>query len=111
VGPSGQRRPSTGLRLPGPALRSAADPRQHGWGIGDLRSDSLIAARRHAGWVLIEEHAEGDQLFRVRSQSPEFLDGFVRVSEGGGVALYQPVEPSGPIGVTAGAVVTGAEQP
>jgi len=59
-------------------------------GIGQVWIDSLEQARRHAGWVLIEEQAEGgDQLFHLRAQSPRFLDGFDRICEGGGVALYR----------------------
>lgn len=59
-------------------------------GIGQMWSDSLLSARRHAGWVLIEEQAEGgDVLARRSKHSAEFLDGFERVCEGGGVALYR----------------------
>lgn len=62
-------------------------------GIGDLWSDSLTAARRHAGWVLIEEEAEGgDVLAHVRDRAPGFLAGFQRFCEGGGVALYRRIE-------------------
>jgi hypothetical protein len=39
---------------------------------------------------LIEELAEGgDDLSKLRATSPEFLRGFVRVCDGGGVALYR----------------------
>ena len=48
-----------------------------------------MSAGRHAGWVLIEEQAEGGDLLAKRQrQSPGFLDGFDRTCEGGGVALY-----------------------
>jgi hypothetical protein len=78
-------------------------------GIGDLWADSLVAARRHAGWVLIEERAEGgDELSHLRDRSPAFLQGFARVSEGGGVALYRRLEPGGPAGADTGA---GGETP
>jgi hypothetical protein len=41
-------------------------------------------------WVAIEEQAEGgDALFHRASRWPEFLKGFDRVAEGGGVALYR----------------------
>jgi hypothetical protein len=41
-------------------------------------------------WVVIEERAEGgDVLFQAASRDPRFLDGFDRVAEGGGVALYR----------------------
>jgi hypothetical protein len=59
-------------------------------GIGQIWTDSLQGAGRHAGWVLIEEQAEGgDELARLRDRSPRFLEGFDRVCEGGGVALYK----------------------
>lgn len=59
-------------------------------GIGQIWTDSLEGAQRHAGWVLIEEQAEGgDQLAKLRDRSPRFLEGFDRVCEGGGVALYR----------------------
>jgi hypothetical protein len=44
----------------------------------------------HAGWILIEERAEGgDQLAARAAGTPSFLDHFERVAEGGGVALYR----------------------
>ena len=59
-------------------------------GIGQIWADSLQHAGRHAGWVLIEEQAEGgDALAQLRDRSPAFLAGFTRVCEGGGVALYR----------------------
>jgi hypothetical protein len=45
----------------------------------------------HAGWILVEERAEGgDVLFARAAEDPErFLEHFERVAEGGGVALYR----------------------
>jgi hypothetical protein len=64
-------------------------------GIGDLWTDSLGHAGRHARWILIEEHAEGgDVLARLARSSTAFLDGFERSCEGGGVALYRRVDGS-----------------
>jgi len=61
-------------------------------GTGQLWSDSLAAARTHAGWVLLEEQAEGgDVLARLAARMPEYLDGFERICEGGGVALYRQI--------------------
>ena len=58
-------------------------------GTGQLWIDSLASARTHAGWVLVEEQAEGgDVLSRLRATNPAYLDGFARLCEGGGVALY-----------------------
>jgi hypothetical protein len=44
----------------------------------------------HAGWMLIEEQAEGGDVLaqRVRADA-SFTRGMVRVCEGGGVALYR----------------------
>jgi hypothetical protein len=60
-------------------------------GIGQVWTSSLDGyAGLNAGWVLIEEQAEGgDELFKRRNSSPAFLRGFVRVCDGGGVALYR----------------------
>lgn len=42
------------------------------------------------GWVLVEERAEGGDALSHRQRAfPRFLDGFDRVCEGGGVALYR----------------------
>lgn len=60
-------------------------------GIGQIWTSSLdLGARHHAGWVLIEEQAEGgDELAKLRDAKPAFLAGFTRICEGGGVALYK----------------------
>lgn len=44
----------------------------------------------HAGWMLVEERAEGgDLLAQTIRRDPSFLRGMSRVCEGGGVALYR----------------------
>ncbi|HXW06943.1 MAG TPA: hypothetical protein VD833_17050 [Vicinamibacterales bacterium] len=59
-------------------------------GIGQLWADSLAEAGRHASWILVDEEGEGgDALARLSRASDEFLAGFERVCEGGGVALYR----------------------
>jgi hypothetical protein len=59
-------------------------------GIGQMWADSLADAARHAGWILIEEQAEGgDVLARLSGSSTAFLAGFERRCDGGGVALYR----------------------
>jgi hypothetical protein len=41
-------------------------------------------------WVVIEEKAEGgDVLYQAAARNPQFLEGFERVADGGGVALYR----------------------
>ena len=43
----------------------------------------------HAGWMLVEEQAEGgDALARRIRLDPQFARGMTRLCEGGGVALY-----------------------
>jgi hypothetical protein len=50
----------------------------------------LFGPRGHTGWVMIEERSEGGDALFLRSEvRPSFLDGFERVAEGGGVALYR----------------------
>jgi hypothetical protein len=47
---------------------------------------------RHAGWMLVEEQAEGgDVLAQAMRANPGFTQGMIRVCEGGGVALYRRV--------------------
>jgi hypothetical protein len=59
-------------------------------GIGDLWADSLADAGRHAGWILIEEQAEGgDAIARITRSDSAFLARFERQCEGGGVGLYR----------------------
>ena len=60
-------------------------------GIGDVWLFAVqIGPRGHVGWVAIEEKAEGgDALFHRSQEDPKWLDGFERVAEGGGVALYR----------------------
>lgn len=44
----------------------------------------------HAGWMLVEEVAEGGDVLAAHVRSdPRFTAGMRRVCEGGGVALYQ----------------------
>ena len=46
--------------------------------------------RGYVTWVALEERAEGgDAVFQRSRQSSRFLEGFARVAEGGGVALYR----------------------
>ena len=64
-------------------------------GIGEIWYEALKSPRRHAAFVLIEEKAEGgDQLYRMATADPAFLDGFTRTCEGGGVALYVRTPPA-----------------
>jgi hypothetical protein len=59
-------------------------------GNGDLWLDAIRSPRRSVRWVLIEERAEGgDMLHALSREDPAFLEGFVRVIEAGGLALYE----------------------
>jgi hypothetical protein len=59
-------------------------------GNGEIWARALQAPRPYAGWILIEERAEGgDMLARLAREHQEYLAGFSRACEGGGVALYR----------------------
>ena len=59
-------------------------------GNGDIWLAALDGPRPYAGWVLIEEKAEGgDMLAAIARQHPAFLDGYERVCSGAGLALYR----------------------
>jgi hypothetical protein len=62
-------------------------------GTGDLWMSAHAAPVHYVQWIMVEELAEGgDDLARTAKADPEFLEGFNRVSEGGGVALYRRAE-------------------
>ena len=59
-------------------------------GNGDIWLAALHSPRLYAGWLLIEEKAQGgDMLYKRARENPEFLQGFARICEGAGVALYE----------------------
>jgi hypothetical protein len=59
-------------------------------GNGDIWLAALVRPRPFANWLLIEEKAEGgDMLARIARERPQFLDGYSRVCEGAGLALYR----------------------
>jgi hypothetical protein len=65
-------------------------------GNGDLWSAARGSPRSRVRWILIEELAEGGDVLAARAKAhPEFLSGFTRMAEGGGVALYGLSEPEG----------------
>ena len=62
-------------------------------GNGDLWLAAIEQARPVAGWVLIEEDADGgDALATIARENPAWLDGFSRACDGGGVALYRRLQ-------------------
>ena len=67
-------------------------------GNGDLWLAALDGPRPFVGWVLIEEKANGGDVLAKRArENPSFLDGFSRVCEGAGLALYRRNEAGAPI--------------
>jgi hypothetical protein len=63
-------------------------------GNGDVWLAALETPRPYVGWVLIEEKAEGgDMLAKIARSRPSFLEGFERVCEGAGLALYRRSAP------------------
>jgi hypothetical protein len=59
-------------------------------GNGDLWLAALEDPQPYAGWMLVEEKAEGGDVLAKRArEDPAFLDSFVRVCDGAGVALYR----------------------
>ena len=60
-------------------------------GNGEIWRFAMLGPRGHAGWLMFERHAEGGDAMFHASQRPRWLDGFVRVAEGGGVELYRAV--------------------
>jgi hypothetical protein len=67
-------------------------------GNGDVWLMALLDPRPFAGWIMIEEKAEGGDMLAVRArEDPRFLDGFSRLCEGAGVALYRREGPPEPL--------------
>ena len=58
-------------------------------GNGDLWIEALKQPRLSVRWILLEELAEGGDMLAQRARADTgFLDGFERISEGGGLVLY-----------------------
>jgi hypothetical protein len=65
-------------------------------GNGDIWLAALEVPRYYADWILIEEKAEGGDMLAHRArEQPSFLDGYTRVCEGAGMALYKREEGKG----------------
>jgi hypothetical protein len=59
-------------------------------GNGDLWTAAAARPRVHVEWIIVEELAEGGDVLARRSwRDKSFTEGFTRVAEGGGVALYE----------------------
>jgi hypothetical protein len=58
-------------------------------GNGKAWEFAMLRPAGRAGWLIIEERAEGgDALYRAAKRA-RWLDGFAKVAEGGGVSLYR----------------------
>ena len=59
-------------------------------GNGDIWLAALDDPRIYAGWIMMEEKAEGgDMLYKRARERPDFLRGYSRVCEAAGLALYE----------------------
>ena len=59
-------------------------------GNGEAWQYAVLGPSGYVKWLVIEERAEGgDALFQAAQRDPKYLEGFERVAEGGGVALYR----------------------
>jgi hypothetical protein len=59
-------------------------------GNGGLWAAASRTPARYVRWMLIEERAEGGDLFAARARDDDqYLEGLERVAEGGGVVLYR----------------------
>ena len=68
-------------------------------GNGDVWLNALEDPRPFAGWMLIEEKAEGgDMLAKRARENPAFLTGFSRVCEGGRISALSSQSARGPRG-------------
>ncbi len=65
-------------------------------GNGELWTFALLRPAAQVEWMAIEERSEGgDVLFQHARRNARFLQGFTRVAEGGGVALYRVTKEAG----------------
>jgi len=59
-------------------------------GNGEIWRFAMLGPRGHAGWLIIEESAEGgDALHHAAKRDARWLEGFERVASGGGATLYR----------------------
>jgi hypothetical protein len=62
-------------------------------GNGEIWRFAMLQPRGHAGWLIIESSAEGGDALYHASLRDRWLEGFEKVAEGGGAALYRSVSP------------------
>ena len=60
-------------------------------GNGEIWRFAMLAPRGHAGWLIIEGHAEGGDALYHAARRARWLDGYALVAQGGGASLYRAV--------------------
>ncbi len=59
-------------------------------GNGEIWRFAMLHPQGHAGWLIVEESAEGgDALHHAAERDPRWLSGFEIVAQGGGATLYR----------------------
>ena len=58
-------------------------------GNGEIWRFALLRPAGHAGWLVLEQYAEGGDALYHASTRPRWLEGFEKVAEGGGATLYR----------------------
>ena len=61
-------------------------------GNGEIWRFAMLGPRGHAGWLIIEGHAEGGDALYHASRRARWLDGYELVAQGGGASLYRAVQ-------------------
>jgi len=60
-------------------------------GNGELWKYAMRSPRPFVEWIVIQEKADRDEIFRQAQADPRFLTGYARVVAGGGIALYRRI--------------------
>jgi hypothetical protein len=58
-------------------------------GNGELWKYAMRTPRPFVEWIVIQEKADRDEIFRQAQLDPRFLEGYARVVSGGGIAIYR----------------------
>jgi hypothetical protein len=58
-------------------------------GNGELWKYALRMPRPYVEWIVVQEKADRDEIFRRMQVDPRFVGGYARVADGGGIVLYR----------------------
>jgi hypothetical protein len=58
-------------------------------GNGELWKYAMRTPRPFVEWIVIQEKADRDEIFRQAQLDPRFLEGYARIASGGGIVLYR----------------------